>query len=76
VPGDVLVTGFDDNFVADLADPPLTTVHQPVRRIAREGVTRLVGRITGELVGEETIEMAPRLVVRRSSVRDLVGVPG
>ena len=33
--GDVLVTGVNDVAIATLADPPLTTIHQPVADIAR-----------------------------------------
>jgi LacI family transcriptional regulator len=67
VPGDVLVTGFDDNFVADLSEPPLTTVHQPVRHIAHEGVNRVLALLQGGSP-QPPIELAPRLVVRRSSM--------
>jgi LacI family transcriptional regulator len=70
VPDAVMVTGFDDIVFAELCDPPLTTVHQPRRRLADAAVSALVGRITGEHSGTPTrVELPPHLVVRRSSLR-------
>lgn len=36
VPDDIAVVGFDDHPIAERTDPPLTTIHQPLRE---EGVT-------------------------------------
>lgn len=69
VPDDVMVTGFDDIVFAELCDPPLTTVHQPRRRLADAAVSALVGRINGQHAGPPTrVELPPHLVVRRSSL--------
>lgn len=45
VPRQVVVTGFDDIPPADLADPAVTTVRQPVRDIAVEAVRLLEARL-------------------------------
>jgi len=45
VPGDVAIVGFDDIFPASLTDPPLTTVHQPMRKIGERACDRLLERI-------------------------------
>jgi LacI family transcriptional regulator len=69
VPEDVMVTGFDDIVFAELCDPPLTTIHQPRRRLADATVSALVARISGERVeGTSRTELPPHLVVRRSSL--------
>ncbi len=69
VPDDVMVTGFDDIVFAELCDPPLTTVHQPRRRLADAAVSALVGRINGQHAGPPMrVELPPHLVVRRSSL--------
>jgi LacI family transcriptional regulator len=75
VPDDVMVTGFDDIVFAELCDPPLTTVHQPRRRLADAAVSALVGRIAGERRGPTRVELPPHLVVRRSSLRPPHVVP-
>lgn len=36
VPGDVAIVGFDDNALASLASPTLTTIHQPIQAIGAE----------------------------------------
>lgn len=44
IPADVLVTGFDGTLLADICDPPLTTIEQPFAELARETVAALVRR--------------------------------
>ena len=39
------MVGFDDIFPASLCDPPLTTVHQPIRRLGEVACDRLTERI-------------------------------
>ncbi|TFV55304.1 LacI family transcriptional regulator [Geodermatophilus sp. DF01-2] len=69
VPGDVLVTGFDDIPYAALSAPPLTTIHQPQEQIAAEAV-RLLQRALGREAGPPTrIALPPDLVVRQSTGR-------
>ncbi len=45
VPGELTVVGFDDTTAAVTLWPPLTTVHQPVRRLAAEALGLLVAEI-------------------------------
>lgn len=42
IPGDLSVVGFDDAPISGHIWPPLTTVHQPIRRIAARAVEQLV----------------------------------
>jgi LacI family transcriptional regulator len=44
VPDKVAVTGFDDIHLARLADPPLTTVRQPMRTLGERACARLIVR--------------------------------
>ena len=52
VPGDVSVVGFDDIDLAQHVDPPLTTVHQPIRRKGEEAVRLLLAVIQNRGAGE------------------------
>lgn len=64
VPADVAVVGFDDLTVAQVADPPLTTVHQPITALGREMARMLVTLINGH---DPTPLILPTRLVTRSS---------
>lgn len=68
VPRDVSVVGFDDIDIAQYVDPPLTTVHQPIRRKGEEAVHALMSVVEGRGPAKpEHRHLATRLVVRGSS---------
>ena len=67
VPGDVAVVGYDDIEWASHADPPLTTVRQPIAVAGTEIVSALLDVVGGEAVPPRTLPV--ELVVRRSSLR-------
>lgn len=68
VPADVSVIGFDDHeFVADFADPPLTTVALPHYEMGEWAVSTLVDLINGT-GGEPVLQAMPCRLVRRASV--------
>ena len=67
VPRDLSVVGFDDVDRAALSQPPLTTVHQPLRTVGERAVDNVIALIKGELpVGHREI-VPHRLVVREST---------
>jgi alanine racemase len=70
VPGDVSIVGYDDVDVAQFTDPPLTTVHQPIRRKGEEAVRLLLagGRHRDEGPLEQQL-LETRLVVRGTTAR-------
>jgi DNA-binding LacI/PurR family transcriptional regulator len=60
------VTGFDDLFFAAYLDPPLTTVHQPMRRMGQMAMENLLKLMQGgEPVEQARVEA--KLVVRAST---------
>jgi LacI family transcriptional regulator, galactose operon repressor len=66
VPDDVAVVGFDDIFPASLCDPPLTTVHQPIRRMGERACDRLFKRIADPSLRPKVELLPPELVLRSS----------
>jgi LacI family transcriptional regulator len=66
VPEQVAVVGFDDIFPGSLYDPPLTTVHQPMRLLGERACTRLLDRITRPGLRPK-VELLPTELVLRSS---------
>jgi LacI family transcriptional regulator len=66
VPEEVAVVGFDDIFPGSLYDPPLTTVHQPMRLLGERACTRLLDRIARPALRPK-VELLPTELVLRSS---------
>lgn len=66
VPDDVAVIGFDDNMIAPYADPPLTTVRQPIQEIGRTLARQLLRLASGETV-EHAVVLPTELVIRESA---------
>jgi DNA-binding LacI/PurR family transcriptional regulator len=66
VPEDVAVVGFEDSAVARYAQPPLTTVRQPIEEMGRQATRLLLARVAGEAGGMHLI-LDTELVVRASA---------
>jgi LacI family transcriptional regulator len=64
---DIAITGFDDIPLAEHAQPPLTTVNQPVYRIGNMVCEMLIGILQGKKPENTQILLKPSLVVRQSS---------
>ena len=67
VPEDVRVIGFNDNSLAAMLNPPLTSVRQPLAEMCEAAVDLLVRQIRGEDVPPETV--LPVTLHRRESSR-------
>ncbi|MFB4290539.1 LacI family DNA-binding transcriptional regulator [Nonomuraea sp. ATR24] len=67
IPEDVAVIGFDDSKAALHADPPLTTVHQPMEAMGRQMALLLVARINGEELRQPVVILDTHLVRRESA---------
>lgn len=66
VPEQVAVVGFDDIFPGDLCEPPLTTVHQPMRMLGERACDRLLERIATPGLPPQVELLPTELVLRRS----------
>lgn len=66
VPGDLSIMGFDDIELAEIAEPPLTTVHVPHRDMGRQAAQTLVSMLRGEAL--PPAKPLPTHVVTRASL--------
>ncbi len=66
IPRDVAVVGFGNTVPGWLTDPPLTTVHQPMRMLGMRACTRLIERIAAPGL-PPSVELLPTELVIRSS---------
>lgn len=67
VPADVSVVGFDDLSVAEFLSPPLTTVRVEREELGALAVRRLLDRATTPTLTPIRVELATRLIERRST---------
>jgi LacI family transcriptional regulator len=78
VPGELTIVGFDDTTAAVTLWPPLTTVHQPVHRLAAEALGLLVARVAAP--GRAEVDPADRVldheITRRQSTAPPRGTDG
>jgi len=68
IPEDLAVIGFDDQPIAQIIDPPLTTIHQPVQGMGQRAVLSLLRQLSPE--ESEIKDLFPldmELVVRQST---------
>ena len=67
VPEDVSVVGFDDIPAAAFANPSLTTVRQPLKRMGQIAAKRVIDQIEGNVKWVPEIVIEPEFVVRDST---------
>jgi LacI family transcriptional regulator len=67
VPDDVAVVGFDDIPLAACTQPPLTTIHQPLREMGETAARQLLAHLAGTPPPEEPVIVPTSLVVREST---------
>jgi DNA-binding LacI/PurR family transcriptional regulator len=69
VPDDISIVGFDDIVLAEIAQPALTTIRQPVQAMAEMVVRMLVAHLEGSAHADDPafIDITPQLIVRGST---------
>lgn len=67
VPGDIALVGYSDISLAAIADPPLSTVHVPKRRMGRTAAKLLLDLVRSDVEGPVQLVVSPHLVVREST---------
>jgi LacI family transcriptional regulator len=66
VPDQISVVGFDDIYPSSLCDPPLTTIHQPMRLLGERACTRLIERIARPTLRPKVELLSTEIVLRSS----------
>ncbi|ACL70572.1 LacI family DNA-binding transcriptional regulator [Halothermothrix orenii] len=67
IPRDIAVIGFDDLPVARFTVPSLTTVHQPIYKMGREGMNLLLKLIKNIPLKESHVTLNHKLIIRDSA---------
>ncbi len=67
VPRDVSVVGYDNIILAEMSDPPLTTVNQQMQKMGYLATELLIKRIKGERNAGKKVVLDINLVVRKST---------
>jgi DNA-binding LacI/PurR family transcriptional regulator len=67
IPETCSIVGFDDIMLAEIAEPPLTTIRQPLEEMLRVAVERLIERLNRRETSPIHMSFAPELIVRAST---------
>lgn len=67
IPDDISLIGLDDIEIAAFTNPPLTTIGQPIIRMALTAVDILIRLLVGEKVAQSKVTLAPTLIIRSST---------
>ncbi|MBI5302859.1 MAG: LacI family DNA-binding transcriptional regulator [Chloroflexi bacterium] len=70
IPDDLSIVGIDDIVLAQVVDPPLTTVRQPLNEMAATAVETIIQRIENKSSdAPQHVTLAPELIVRKSTTK-------
>lgn len=69
IPEDISIIGYDDIFMDEFLDVPLTTIRQPAEKMGRAAARLLIRREMGRRTGKTPIVFEPELIKRKSVVR-------
>lgn len=66
VPDDISITGYDDEPLASLISPALTTIRKPLKQMSAEALKLLLEILEGGSQSNRRILVAPKLIIRDS----------
>jgi LacI family transcriptional regulator len=67
IPEDLSVVGFDDLPVTQWVSPPMTTIRQPLVRMAEAAAEMALAMARGEMPAQPRVELATELIIREST---------
>jgi LacI family transcriptional regulator len=72
VPNDISIVGFDDTPVSEIVWPPLTTIHQPLKRFGHEAINTLIDIIENPIEDVQPINRTIDFtIIERQSTQSL-----
>jgi DNA-binding LacI/PurR family transcriptional regulator len=69
IPSDLSIIGLDDIEIAAFTNPPLTTIGQPIIRMALTAVEILIRILSGEDMPHTKVLLQPSLIIRGSTAK-------
>jgi LacI family repressor for deo operon, udp, cdd, tsx, nupC, and nupG len=75
IPDDISIVGFDDLFLCEHLEPPLTTVRQPMRRMGRMAMETLLQIFDGA-DSPHNLRVEGQLIIRQSTAAPRLGNRG
>jgi len=66
IPEDILIIGYDDIDYCKYFSPKLTTIHQPIEKLAKKACQELINKLEGKSENMEGVVLRPYLVKRES----------
>ena len=69
IPGDIQIMGCDNDPFSKLLTPSLTTIWQPITKMAEIGVLMLTNLMEGKPVEEREVCLEPSIVIRESTLK-------
>lgn len=69
IPKDISVIGYDDIYLSEILEIPLTTIHQPIEMMGKGAANHFINLIDNKDNGKEVPRYSPELVVRESTSR-------
>ncbi|MGJ9382611.1 LacI family DNA-binding transcriptional regulator [Salipaludibacillus sp. CF4.18] len=67
VPEDIAIMGFDDQPIAEIMEPKLTTIRQPVNQMGEKAVELIIGMLNHADQKSKDHELPTELVIRQST---------
>ncbi len=67
VPKDISIIGYDDIFLSEILEVPLTTIHQPIERMGAAAARHLISVIENDTQAGSIPTYSPSLVIRSST---------
>lgn len=64
IPEEISIIGFDNIYLSELTDPPLTTIAQPIRKLGQTAAEILIAQIQGHPVTNSQVVFEGKLIVR------------